>query len=624
MEKKKYRLLSALLFLGLFIVTGCQEDDTLDGAKEVFIEISPKDSYIMLGDTVQLKARVSNVSGKTIDTPVKWSVDDESILKLDGDKLVAQQGAQGKTTNVRATLSNGKYALSKMTVTNHPVDGVAALVDTYYTYKKSNDTVWFTVSPKALLLDFEPELTLSGGSFITPDNNPVTIIKETGRVGYSFSSGNTIGTTTVTLAVGMDGNEKKASARVVVCPVINSTLGNSFSSITYELSAIMDIYSEDTIWVNTEVIPAYPEDLMNAKPYYTWSSTGEAAQIAKYDAIDVVYTGHKAYAVMRSGVFEGETKVKFNCYGTELTATINVQNYKLRYPVDELKVDKEYLQIPMKGMGVIVPEVIPVSSYSIHQPKFEAVTPGVIEIVGYNGNEMQIKGLAMGETDVIITSNDKSLTIRVKVTDEVQSIVWVSGNQGAIFEGQTATWGATVKTASGVTYPLTWTSGNEDVATVAPQDEDHTHLGIIVGKEAGKVKISAEAGGKITQDAYITVLGVPSSEVVYNTQNVVLDGNAVYEYKSRLILSIEPAQPSAYRMLYLYIDNYNSGDYSGTYTAGNQITLEVDGALVEAESGEVVIHPYGQGGTRRIEIKDLRLRVSDSKSFGLKADILAY
>ncbi len=624
MKKYKNIFFLAVLFLALFAATGCDEEATLDGAKAVYIEISPKDGYIMVGDTVQLKATVSNISGDIIDTPVSWSVDNESILKLDGNKLIALQGSQGKSTNIRAILKNGKYAISKMTVTNHVADGVGALVDIHYTYKKQNDTIWFIVSPKKLLLDFVPELTISGQSFITPAENPVVIKDETGMVGYVFTSGNTIGNTTITLAIGAEGNQKKASTDVTVCPEIRSSLGNNFNSITYEKSMIMDIHSVDTVWVNTEVTPAYPEDLKNAKPYYVWSSTGTAAQLVKYDALDVAYTGHRAYAVVRSGVFEGETKVKFDCYGTALTTTINVQDYKLRYPVEELKVDKNYLEIPMDAMGIIIPEVIPISSYSIHQPVFKPVTPGIVEIIGYNSNEMQIRGRAIGETDIIVTSNDKSLTIHVKVTDKVQSVTWVSGNQKNIFEGQTTTWGAKVETLSGVAFPVKWTSGDEIVATVAPQDEEYSNLGIIHGIKAGRAKISAEAGGKTAQDAYITVMEVPS-EIVYNTDNTKLNGNAVYEDKSRLVISIEPKQPSKYGMIYVYIRNYSkSGDYSGTYTASNLITLDVDGALVEAESGTIIVYGYEKDFTRRIEIKDLKLKVSDSKSFMLQADISAY
>ena len=80
---KKYRniFFLSVFFFSLLSIVGCKEDNTLDGAEEVYIEISPKDGYIMLGDTVSLKAVVSNVSGDVIDTPVKWSVDDYEIGK---------------------------------------------------------------------------------------------------------------------------------------------------------------------------------------------------------------------------------------------------------------------------------------------------------------------------------------------------------------------------------------------------------------------------------------------------------------------------------------------------------------------------------------------------------------
>ena len=61
MKKYKNIFFLNVFFFVLLSVVGCKEDDTLDGAEEVYIEISPKDGYIMLGDTVSLRAIVSNV-----------------------------------------------------------------------------------------------------------------------------------------------------------------------------------------------------------------------------------------------------------------------------------------------------------------------------------------------------------------------------------------------------------------------------------------------------------------------------------------------------------------------------------------------------------------------------------
>ena len=215
MKKYKNIFFLNVFFFVLLSVVGCKEDDTLDGAEEVYIEISPKDGYIMLGDTVSLRAIVSNVSGDVIDTPVKWSVDDDRVLKLENGNVTAVEGAQGKSTNVRATLQNGKYAISKMTVTNHIVDGVGALVDTYYSYNNDFDTIWFVVNPKNLLLDYEPTVENSNKQLVVPKANSLKVNKETGMVGYAFSSAREAGSATITLSIGPSGNEEKASTDIV-------------------------------------------------------------------------------------------------------------------------------------------------------------------------------------------------------------------------------------------------------------------------------------------------------------------------------------------------------------------------------------------------------------------------
>ena len=320
MKKYKNIFFLNVFFFVLLSVVGCKEDDTLDGAEEVYIEISPKDGYIMLGDTVSLRAIVSNVSGDVIDTPVKWSVDDDRVLKLENGNVTAVEGAQGKSTNVRATLQNGKYAISKMTVTNHIVDGVGALVDTYYSYNNDFDTIWFVVNPKNLLLDYEPTVENSNKQLVVPKANSLKVNKETGMVGYAFSSAREAGSATITLSIGPSGNEEKASTEIVLCPVVEASFSSDFSYPTYEYYTTMDINAEDTVWLYTRITPAQNADLENALQYYKWSATGNASQMVKSDVEIVEYRGYDAYIVLRSAAFEGTSQFKFSCYGSEATA----------------------------------------------------------------------------------------------------------------------------------------------------------------------------------------------------------------------------------------------------------------------------------------------------------------
>ena len=87
---KRYSFIFFLAsFLGVTSFTACEEEATLDGATEVYITIDPMDINLKLGDTVRISATVTNVSGKVIETPVSWSIEDQTVAALLGDTAVA-------------------------------------------------------------------------------------------------------------------------------------------------------------------------------------------------------------------------------------------------------------------------------------------------------------------------------------------------------------------------------------------------------------------------------------------------------------------------------------------------------------------------------------------------------
>ena len=126
---KRYSIIFFLAsFLGVTLFTACEEEATLDGATEVYITIDPMDIALKLGDTVRISAKVTNVSGKVIETPVSWSIEDKSVAALLGDTaVVALNGGQEKETRLKAMLENGKYALTTITVSRNLPDGVMCI-----------------------------------------------------------------------------------------------------------------------------------------------------------------------------------------------------------------------------------------------------------------------------------------------------------------------------------------------------------------------------------------------------------------------------------------------------------------------------------------------------------------
>lgn len=616
------RYINLLMFCSAFLLlfqflTGCSEDDTLEGAKEIYITISPKDPFIMVGDTIKLYAEVVNQNGDSIDTPVLWKSDDENLVKIYDNQMIAQGGAQGKSTKIRAILENGKYAIITVTVITHSVNGISPFTDKYYTYDAKKDTVWFAIDPVQLLLDYAPKIENSDPELLVPDpDQPIYVDKKIGKVGYVFSSGNQAGTATITLSIGAAGSEKTGSTEVLISPLIKSSFDESFDNITSEMFKVMDINKQDTVWVNTQITPSYAVDFQAAMQYYNWSVTGNAAQLLKVGVEDVEYRGHRAYAVFRSGGLSGQSIVKFECNGTELTATLEVQNFVTQYPVDQLLVDKSSVEVPVGSAVYILPTVEPVSSYGIWVPVFTPNDPSIVSVIGYNGTEMGLKGLKVGETDVIVTSNDKSIIVHVKVTESVQSVVMTPGNQVSVFEGQTTQWHAKVNSSGGSVIKPTWRSDDTSVASVDSE-------GIITGLSAGKVNIVAEAGGVSSVPATLTVQGIPMSDVVYNDANTDMEGNAAYMDNENIIVMVAPTIIDPFSEVQFVIRPHTpvSDVVNATYTMDNsQINIILNGSEVAISSGTLTIGAGSDSELRSINA-DVTVTIG-SRSFKIKLNNL--
>ena len=223
------------------------------------------------------------------------------------NKLIAKDDAQGKSTKIRVSLQNGRYAITNATVVNRSSMKLVAEVETQESYSKNNDSLWFCVTPKEVLLDYKPVITNPNPELVIPaSDEPCFIDFETGRFAYIFNTTRSSGKVAITAAIGPTGNSAKATSTVIVTPSITSSLTEDFTNVTYELSRTMDVNSTDTVWVYTKVDPTYDTDLNNAAQLYNWTSEGNGAQMYTTGNYVKNNIGHLAYAVARSGQFTGQ------------------------------------------------------------------------------------------------------------------------------------------------------------------------------------------------------------------------------------------------------------------------------------------------------------------------------
>ena len=620
--------------MGIFV--GCNEDDTLDGATEVYITLNPTDIILRVGDTIKISALVTNLSGDRINTSVAWSVLDEKVAKILGDTaIVCVLGAQGKETKLKAELVNGKYALTSVTVTTNlpkgitPVNEEGLVISSKRSYDITHDSVLFAVSPKELLEDFTPQYTIEG---LEEYKIPMTIDKEAGLVAIHYAAPRSAGEGTITVSIGEQATAQSASCSVLLMPVIYATFyGEKYADMPYldtrpDKSVLpqwfaytnetnMDINSEATIRVAMNIESGAKEDIEAAYKAYRWEViSGSSVVVTRMEEEFVENQGFDAVLTVRSGIDEGEAE--FHCItpDTVLVATFTVQNYKTRYPVDEITVDRSSVSMSMGDVLMLTTGVVPSTSYAYHKPKVIAEDPTVVEVGKYDGNMITLKGLKVGTTKLVLTSSDKTLEIPVTITESIKSVLWESTNNRTLFVGQSVEWGVNVTTVSGGTnpYDVIWKSFDPSILTATPVEGSR---GIITAIAEGTTTVRVEVNGVRSDAASVKVIGLQEN-LLYTSSNTDYENTVVYSDKDDLVILVTPE--SGYELIMITLAGVGKDDnYDGTYSVSDhQTDIEIDGAKVSATSGSVTI---ASRDTDALISFDLSFEV-DNKTFTLKAE----
>lgn len=595
--------------MGIFV--GCNEDDTLDGATEVYITLNPTDIILRVGDTIKISALVTNLSGDRINTPVTWSVLDEKVAKILGDTaIVCVLGAQGKETKVKAELVNGKYALASVTVTTNlpkgitPVNEEGLVISSKRSYDITHDSVLFVVSPKELLEDFIPQYTIEG---LEEYKNPMTIDKEAGLVAIHYAAPRSAGEGKITVSIGEQATAQSASCSVLLMPVIYATFyGEKYADMPYldtrpDKSVLpqwfaytnetnMDINSEATIRVAMNIESGAKEDIEAAYKAYRWEViSGSSVVVTRMEEEFVENQGFDAVLTVRSGIDEGEAE--FHCItpDTVLVATFTVQNYKTRYPVDEITVDRSSVSMSMGDVLMLTTGVVPSTSYAYHKPKVIAEDPTIVEVGKYDGNMITLKGLKAGTTKLVLTSSDKTLEIPVTIAEAIKSVLWESGNNRTLFVGQSVRWGVNITTASGAPnpYDVIWTSSNPSILTATPVEENKD-AGMITAVAEGTATVRVEVNDVRSDAASVKVIGLQGN-LSYTSSNTDYENTVVYSDNDDLVILVTPK--SGYELIMITLDGAGKDDnYDGTYSVSDYRTnIDIDGAIVSATLGSVTI-----------------------------------
>lgn len=632
----------------LAVAPACSEDDTLSGAKEVYVTLNPSSVSLCLGDTVVLGASVSNISGDEINTPITWTTDDSEIAQIvelrdtvftpdtvytalpDSTQfeirrkvvstqlrhgVVAAPGAQGKSTKFRATLTNGKFAVGTVNVVNHSPSGVTPERESVRTYRPSSveviDTVWFSVEPWAILDDFTPtaslEKTDDGPSELALAEDYIYTDNEGKRVGVLLLPDRSHGEYNLTLSVGGNGDVITGTTQVIVGPNIkvgmwdpemegmSAPTGDQFYGFNYEVRKNLDINQETKIWARLMVEGGRTEDVANAKNSYKWEvESGNSLLIVSKEEIPNEY-GFDCVLTVRSGsVNQGDNVINFCSPDTAalvMKAYITVEDWNIAHPVNDIIIT------PDEGMSLdnlvvsagsnlqLDVRVDPLTSLAYHRPEVVIEKPDVLEFASYSGTQLTLRGTKPGSTKVTVSALQITKEFNVTVTDEITEMAWTGGVDRMVM-GQSAEFSINVRTASGLpnNLPVVWTSSNETVATVTGDGNNATVNALAEGSTTLTATITSESGKVSTVTRTINVAAGLDDLVL--TDDVVNDNNGEIGYYGKAFYISVPGL--GYQNINIYTKEVIT-NLNGAVALEQFDNADVDGAAATVTASSIVI-----------------------------------
>lgn len=503
-------------------------------------------------------------------------------------------------------------------------------------WNKTADKAIFACDP-ALLEKYTPTCKADGDIEMAD----MEVNKEEGLIYVHFSSPNKVGRGYITVSIGVGEDAEEAKLTVNVQPRIETvtfygeTAGEEIASRPYlserpayeldnqywalECEKTIDIYSKDMVRVAMNIDDIVLPENFSDVVFYDWEIVSgkdiiesftnycEVLNSIAFDAIIEIVPNNTGDIVLRCNTW------CFKDYNEEgepvsLTLTYHVKDLKADYPVQEIKVDEDEIEIDLYRTYSTKVEVVPESNWVYQLPTVSVADSEIADAqIHYTGSYypygLEIEGKGVGTTTVTLSASngDELVTKDIKVTvkDELSRVVIDITGDYCIFAGGTTTWRADAYRASGALMndvPLTWSSSNSSVATV-------DNNGVITGVAAGTAAITAASGDVMSGARYVYVVNAPDAITSpYDFQGFFEDATDIWF-------------PDQNEGILVIPDGYADGVFEGTYNLDGAYYI-YSGAKAPA-TGTVTISK-GAGEYEYIVTMDVSINLSSTKSVSFK------
>ena len=438
--------------------------------------VSPSTLTLTEGETAMLVATVSPTDAD--DPGVSWSSADNSIATVDGNGLVTAVSAGN--VSITATTDDGGF-ISSSTVTVEPetvpVTGVEVSPSSLTLTEGETAMLVATVSPT--------DADDPGVSWSSADNGIATV--DGNGLVTALSAGNV----SITATTDDGGFTSSSTITVEAAPVPVTGVEVSPSSLT--------LTEGETAMLVATVSPTDADD-----PGVSWSSADNG--IATVDGNGLVTALSAGNVSITATTDDG---------GFTSSSTITVEAAPV--PVTGVEVSPLTLTLTEGETAMLVATVSPIDADD-SGVTWSSADNGIATV---HGNGL-VTAVSAGSVSITATTNDGGFTSSSTVTVEPEPVpvmgVEVNPSSLTLTEGGTAMLVATVSPVDADNPGVTWSSGDDGIATVDGN-------GLVTAVSAGSVSITATTNdGGFVSSSTITVEAstVPVTGVEVNPSSLTL------------------------------------------------------------------------------------------------------
>lgn len=563
-----------LTFLfSLLILLSCERD------KEVFITLNHSGQQTFeIEDTIRFAADVQVVGKWDIDTNVEWSSTNSKVGTIDATGIFIALDT-GKT-DIKATLSNGKYALTEVIVVGQSPKSIKLSKETHFIEMGGRDSLVAQVKPSSILQKYPIKWVVDAPNVIQIDSSK--IYNDTSMVYYTALSK---GRAKLSLKIG----KTTAVANLTVLEKLKIAEREKYLQTNGK-------EAEFSAKIATQLLEE--EDVVN------WTSTDES--VLKVNLIRQVEG--KTIAKVQP-LKEGEAKLIASIGNYADTCQIYVgalatlswnDSKSLLLKSVTMNLNETY-ELPVYAT------IQPDEDYYINNMVYEWKNENtdIVSIVKNNQNPKNKKsnictlqsGAKEGTSNISVTARGMTISAIVTVRDKnkiaVDAITLDKTTAEVEKDAYIVLVAEVMPRGVAATWPVKWTSADPAIASV-----DDT--GKVTGIAAGTTTITAKSKDK-TATCQVTVIEVVKSIIIEtDTRNILMVGDS-----EMWIAKINPPSAGA-----VFKTTWSSTDASvaSVDDKGKIVAKKIGKTTITAKAGE-------QTAQREVEVVSLKPNIELGDSF---------